>query len=288
MKEFILYTGCTAPVRLPGYERAVQVVLEKLGVRLTTMKDANCCGAQYVESINHVAFAAMSGRILAIAESMDLDILAICGACSGSLKHIKHDLDHNEELRAEVNEILEEEGLKYTGTVEVKHLLQIFREDIGYDAIRSAVVNPYKDVRLAAHYGCHVTRPEEIVQVDDAENPTIIDRIIEATGGTAVDYTGKTRCCGGPLLAMDEEVGNAIGRDKIENIRNENVDGIVTACVFCDIQLTQVQFGDEAGNKPKIPVITLPQFLGPALGIDSDSLGIHLNKISPTPILESH
>ena len=87
---------------------------------------------------------------------------------------------------------------------------------------------------------------------------------------------------------MDEEVGNAIGRDKIENIRNENVDGIVTACVFCDIQLTQVQFGDEAGNKPKIPVITLPQFLGPALGIDSDSLGIHLNKISPTPILESH
>jgi heterodisulfide reductase subunit B len=219
---------------------------------------------------------------------MDLDILAICGACSGSLKHVKHDLDHNDELRAEVNKILEEEGLKYTGTVQVKHLLQIFREDIGYDAIKTAVVNPYKDIRLAAHYGCHVTRPEEIVQVDDAENPTIIDRIIEAAGGTAVDYNGKTRCCGGPLLAMDEEVGNAIGRDKIENIRNENADGIVTACVFCDIQLTQVQFGPEAGDKPKIPVITLPQFLGPALGIDFDSLGIHLNKISPMPILEAH
>ena len=288
MKEYVLYTGCTAPVRLPAYERAVEVVLEKLGVRLTTMKDANCCGAQYVESVNHVAFAAMSGRILAIAESMDLDILAICGACSGSLKHVKHDLDHNDELRAEVNEILAEEGLKYTGTVQVKHLLQIFREDIGYDAIKTAVVNPYKNIRLAAHYGCHVTRPEEIVQVDDAENPTIIDRIIEAVGGTAVDYTGKTRCCGGPLLAMDEEVGNAIGRDKIENIRNENADGIVTACVFCDIQLTQVQFGPEAGDKPKIPVITLPQFLGPALGIDFDSLGIQLNKISPMPILEAH
>ncbi|MFW9833910.1 MAG: CoB--CoM heterodisulfide reductase iron-sulfur subunit B family protein [Candidatus Thorarchaeota archaeon] len=288
MKEFVLYTGCTTPVRLPAYERAVEVVLEKFGVRLTTMKDANCCGAQYVESVNHVAFAAMSGRILAIAESMDMDILAICGACSGSLKHVKHELDHNEELRDEVNTILEEEGLKYTGKIDVKHLLQIFREDIGYDAIKTAVVNPYKDIRLAAHYGCHVTRPEEIVQVDDAENPTIIDRIIEVAGGTAVDYTGKTRCCGGPLLAMDEEVGNAIGRDKIENIRRENVDGIVTACVFCDIQLTQVQFGPEAGDKPKIPVITLPQFLGPALGIDFESLGIYLNKISPAPVLEAH
>jgi heterodisulfide reductase subunit B len=288
VKEFVLYTGCTTPVRLPAYERAVEVVLEKLGVRITTMKDANCCGAQYIESVNHVAFAAMSGRILAIAESMDLDILAICGACSGSLKHVKYDLDRNEELRNEVNAILEEEGLKYTGTVEVKHLLQVFREDIGYDAIQSAIVNPYKDIRLAAHYGCHVTRPEEIVQVDDAENPTIIDRIIEAAGGTAVDYTGKTRCCGGPLLAMDEEVGNAIGRDKIENIRAENVDGIVTACVFCDIQLTQVQYGEEAGDKPKIPVITLPQFLGPALGIDFNSLGIHLIKIDPQAILEAH
>lgn len=288
MKEFILYTGCTTPVRLPAYERAVEVVLDKLGVRTTTMKDANCCGAQYVESVNHAAFSAMCGRILAIAESMDMDILAICGACSGSLKHVKHELDRNEDLRNEVNDILEEEGLKYSGTVQVKHMLQVFREDIGYDAIKSAVVNPYNDVRLAAHYGCHVTRPEEIVQVDDAENPTIIDRIIEALGGISVDYTGKTRCCGGPLLAMDEEVGNAIGRDKIENIRAENAEGIVTACVFCDIQLTQVQFGEESGDTPKIPCITLPQLIGPAIGINFDSLGIHLNKISPQAILESH
>ncbi|MHA1964245.1 MAG: CoB--CoM heterodisulfide reductase iron-sulfur subunit B family protein [Candidatus Thorarchaeota archaeon] len=288
MKEFVLYTGCTTPVRLPGYERSVQLVLEKLGVRLTTLKDVNCCGAQYVESVNHVAFAAMSGRILALAEKMEMDILAICGACSGSLKHVKHDLDNNEELLAEVNDILEEEGLTYTGKVQVKHLLQIFREDIGYDAIKSAVVNPYKDIRLAAHYGCHVTRPEEIVQVDDAENPTIIDKIIQAAGGTSVDYNGKTRCCGGPLLAMDEEVGNAIGRDKIENIRAENADGIITACVFCDIQLTQIQFGSGSSDKAKIPVITLPQFLGPALGINEDSLGIQLIKISPQSILKAH
>jgi heterodisulfide reductase subunit B len=283
MKEFVLYTGCTTPVRLPGYERSVQLVLEKLGIRLTTLKDVNCCGAQYVESVNHIAFAAMSGRVLALAEKMDMDILAICGACSGSLKHVKHDLDNNEELRAEVNDILEEEGLTYTGKVQVKHLLQIFREDIGYDAIKSAVVNPYKDIRLAAHYGCHVTRPEEIVQVDDAENPTIIDKIVQAAGGTPVDYNGKTRCCGGPLLAMDEEVGNAIGRDKIENVRAENADGIITACVFCDIQLTQIQFGSGSSDKAKIPVITLPQF-----GINEDSLGIQLIKISPQSILKAH
>lgn len=288
MKEFAYYTGCTTPVRLPGYEAAVTAVMRRFGIVLNPMKDVNCCGAQYVESVNHVAFAAMSGRILAIAEKMGMDILAICGACSGSLKMVKHELDHDKELRNEVNAILGDEGLKYNGTVNVKHLLQVFREDIGYNAVQAAIVKPYKGVRLAAHYGCHVTRPPEIVQVDDPENPTIIDKLIEIVGGTAVDYTGKTRCCGGPMLAMDEEVANSIGMDKINNIRSENVDGIVTACVFCDIQLTQIQFGDDTEGLEKIPVITLPQLLGPALGIDPDTLGISLTKISPQKILETY
>jgi heterodisulfide reductase subunit B len=231
----------------------------------------------------------MSGRILAIAEQMGMDVLAICGACSGSLKLVKHELDHDKELLDAVNEILAEEGLQYTGKTNVKHLLQVFREDIGYNAVQAAIIKPYEGVRLAAHYGCHVTRPPEIVQVDDPENPTIIDRLIEIAGGTAVDYTGKTRCCGGPMLAMDDEVANLIGMDKINNVRSENVEGIVTACVFCDIQLTQVQFGDHADDSiPKVPVITLPQFLGPALGIDFDTLGISLTKISPQKILETH
>jgi heterodisulfide reductase subunit B len=289
MKEFAYYLGCTTPVRLPGYEAAVAAVMKRFGIILNPMNDVNCCGAQYVESVSNIAFAAMSGRILAIAEQMGMDVLAICGACSGSLKLVKHELDHDKELLDAVNEILAEEGLQYTGKTNVKHLLQVFREDIGYNAVQAAIIKPYEGVRLAAHYGCHVTRPPEIVQVDDPENPTIIDRLIEIAGGTAVDYTGKTRCCGGPMLAMDDEVANLIGMDKINNVRSENVEGIVTACVFCDIQLTQVQFGDHADDSiPKVPVITLPQFLGPALGIDFDTLGISLTKISPQKILETH
>jgi len=285
VKEFALYTGCTTPVRLPAYEASVVKVLGKLGVKLIPMKDTNCCGAQYIESVSYNAFAAMSGRILAIAESTGRDILAICGACSGSLKIVKHELDNNEKLRAEVNSLLEDEGLKYTGTVEVKHLLQVFREDIGYDAIKAAIVKPYNGVRLAAHYGCHVLRPPDIVQVDDPENPTIIDRIVEIAGGVAVDYTGKTRCCGGPMLGIDAEVAGKIGTNKIDNIRAANVDGIVTACAFCDIQLTQVQFGDGTEGKEKIPVLPISQYLGAAMGIDPDILGVSLNKISLEHIL---
>ncbi|MEM2142456.1 MAG: CoB--CoM heterodisulfide reductase iron-sulfur subunit B family protein [Candidatus Thorarchaeota archaeon] len=288
MKEFMLYTGCTVPVRHPAYEASVKIVLEKLGIRVVDMDNVNCCGAQYLESINRQAFAAMSGRIIAMAEQAGLDILAICGACSGSLKMVKEMLDRDRILRAEVNDILAEEGLEYTGTSEVKHLLQVFHEDIGYDALREAIVRPYpKRLRLAAHYGCHVTRPYEIVHVDDPENPTIIDRIIELAGATPVNYVGKTKCCGGPMLAMDPSLAAKIGMEKIQNVRNERADGIVTACVFCDIQLTQVQFEEGFDPKDRVPVLTLPQFLGPALGVDKNALGAYLNKISPDRVFES-
>ncbi len=284
--DLLLYRGCTTPVRLPAYEAATIAVLKKLGVNLIEMKDTNCCGAQYVESMDKMAYASMSGRILALAEREEKDILALCGACSGSLKTIKHLLDHDIRARDEVNSLLAEEGLKYTGKIRVRHLLQVLAEDIGFDKIERAVVKPYEGVKLAAHYGCHVTRPYEIVQVDDPENPTILDRLVEAAGAASVDYPGKTRCCGGPMLAMDEAVAATIGLDKIDNITKAGADGIVTACVFCDIQLTQVQFGERAGSRKKIPVLPIPQFLGPALGIGEDVLGVELNKIDPHSVID--
>ncbi|MHA1961410.1 MAG: CoB--CoM heterodisulfide reductase iron-sulfur subunit B family protein [Candidatus Thorarchaeota archaeon] len=285
--EYFLYTGCTAPVRLPAYEASTIAVLTKLGVNLTHLRDANCCGAQYIESMSREAFTALSGRILALAERYEKDICTICGACSGSLKHAQHAMDHDEELKKEVNANLAEEDLEYVGKVEVKHLLQILNEDIGIDAIRKAVVKPYEELPLAAHYGCHLTRPYEIAQVDNPEDPTIIDKIVEALGATSTDYAGKTRCCGGPLLAMDEAASSMIGLEKISNIRAAGGAGLVTVCGFCDIQLTQVQFGGDLHPGDRIPVITLPQLMGVAMGIDEDKLGIYLNKIEPERILSA-
>ncbi len=227
----------------------------------------------------------MSARILALAEEEGKDLLAICGACAGSLKMNKYYLDHNEHARRAVNDILAEEGLRYTGKTRVRHLLQVLNEDIGYAAIEKAVVRPYNGIRLAAHYGCHVTRPYDIAQVDDPENPTIIDRLIEAAGGVAVDYVGKTRCCGGPILAMDPATAELIGSEKIRNVIGAGAQGIVTACVFCDIQLTQVQFGETNASERKIPVITVSQFLGHALGISDERLGLSMNKISPYSLI---
>jgi len=286
MKDYVLFRGCIAPVRLPAYEAATILVLEKLGINVAPLNNANCCGAQYIESLNENAFLALGGRILALAEHEGKDILAICGACAGSLKHTKKLLDRRKRVRTEVNSLLTNEGLEYTKKVEVKHLLDIFEHDIGLHTLRSAITNPYAGIRLAAHYGCHVTRSFEDLNATDGETPTIIDSIIRVAGGHPVDYSGKTRCCGAPLLAMDEKLAGKVGMEKVRNVREAGAEGIVTACAYCDIQLAQVQFGGRL-EKSRIPVMTLPQFLGPALGILDDDLGMHMNRTSPSRILGS-
>jgi heterodisulfide reductase subunit B len=287
MKEYLLYLGCTIPVRHPTYEISTKLVLEKLGVKLHSFKDVTCCGAQYIESLSSMAHMVMNGRILARAEQENKDILALCGACNSSLKHNKYYLDESDVACERVNQILSEEGLEYTGSVEVKHLLEVIRDDIGYEKIRKSVEKMYDGVRLAAHYGCHVTRPYEILHVDDPEHPTVIDRTIEAVGGIAVDYPRKTRCCGAPIIAMDDNLAYKIGIDKINNVKAAGAQGIITACVFCDIQLSQVQIGGELDANSRIPVMTISQLLGPALGIDEEELGIHLSKINPDSIFST-
>jgi len=168
----------------------------------------------------------------------------------------------------------------------VKHLLEVFEHDVGLERLRSAISNPYAGVKLAAHYGCHLTRPFDDLNANESVTPTIIDDIIGVAGGRPVDYPRKTRCCGAPLLAMDEKLAGKVGMQKIKNVKEAGADGIVTACAYCDIQLSQVQFGGR-WEKSRIPVLTLPQFLGPAMGILDDDLGMHMNRTSPSRILES-
>jgi heterodisulfide reductase subunit B len=286
LKKILLFRGCTVPVLLSPYEAATNLVLEKFGIKVVPMNNANCCGSQYIEALDSKAFLALNGRLLALAESKGMDIIALCGACTRSLKSAKHLLDSDKKAKNEVNSLLSDEGLEYTGSVHVKHLLDVFQEDIGLLALKKAIINPYSGIRLAVHYGCQVIRPHGALNLEHSENPTIIENIIKLAGGIPVDYDGKNRCCGGPLSTIDKKLAGKIGREKIANIRAAGAKGIITVCAYCVVQLTHSQFNSRTA-KTKIPVMTLPQFLGPALGILDDDLGIQMNRIDPSLLLES-
>ena len=104
-----------------------------------------------------------------------------------------------------VNTELAEEGLEYKGTAEPKHLLWILIEDYGLEKLEPLITRPLAGIRLAPFYGCYILRPTDALDFEDnPERQTSLETIIETLGATAIDFEGKTRCCGFPILTINE------------------------------------------------------------------------------------
>ena len=114
MMKFALFLGCTIPARLNQYESSSRAVLKKLGVGLVDIREFNCCGYP-LRNIDFKVFLLSSARNLALAEKKNLDVMALCQCCYGSLKKADFLMKENASLKKEVNTTLEERGSEIRG-----------------------------------------------------------------------------------------------------------------------------------------------------------------------------
>ncbi|RLI91212.1 MAG: CoB--CoM heterodisulfide reductase subunit B [Candidatus Altiarchaeales archaeon] len=280
--KFAYYAGCTSAIRIPSYDLSTRNVLNALDIELEDITSLGCCG-MYEEQINEMAHLTLAARIMAIAEDLGLDILVICNGCFLSLKKAKLRLA-DDGLKAKVNEILADFDLEYKGESEVKHYVQFLYEDYGLEKIKEKIAKPLS-LRVAAHYGCHLLKPSEVTGFDDFEEPQSLDKLIEVTGATSIDYMEKKLCCGGYLLGFDSEKTYEMAAIKLRSVKNARADLLVTICPFCNLVYDHNQRLIEAkfNEKFSIPVLHYPQLLGIALGLDFKALGIDQNRVRVNP-----
>ena len=82
--QYLLYLGCTVPVRALQYEISARKVAERLGIQFVDIAEFSCCGYP-IKSVNHDAYLLMAARNLALAEKRGLPICTLCSSCGGSL-----------------------------------------------------------------------------------------------------------------------------------------------------------------------------------------------------------
>jgi heterodisulfide reductase subunit B len=287
--RYALYLGCTAPVRAMNYELATRNTARRLGIELVDINDFGCCGFP-LKSVHHETALLLSARNLALAEEQGLDICALCSACTGTLAEANYALQNDEELRERVNEELEAStGRTYNGTIRVRHFARILYEEVGLERIREAVTVDLSGLRLAAHYGCHYLKPTEAHDgFDDPENPHSLDRLIEALGASSIYYEGRDQCCGGGILAADEQTALALPHLKLERVMAAGADALVVICPFCDImyELQQRHIERLYETRYNLPVVFYPQLLGLAMGLSADEIGLRLNRVKSRKLME--
>jgi len=280
MMKFAFFIGCTIPARLNQYETSSRAVLAKLGVSLVDIEQFNCCGYP-LRNTDFKTFLLLSARNLALAEKQGLNLLTLCKCCYGSLKKADHLLREENSLNREINGILEKEGLRYEGRVEVRHLLSVLYHDVGMDPIRDKLKGTFKGLRIATHYGCHVLRPSKVVQFDDPVAPTVFDRLVEVTGAESIDWPTKLDCCGAPAWGVADELSMDLTGRKLDDGIRSGADYFCTACPYCQIQFDTVQqtILTRREKDHALPSILYPQLLGLSLDIDSKILGLEMNQI---------
>jgi len=280
--KLALYLGCTVQTEQYAYELSVRETFPRLGVELVDLKEAGCCGFPSFRNTNPLAWVYLSARNLALAEGMNLDILALCNGCHVSLSEVKHILDEDDSLKSYINSFLNKEGLKYNGKVKVFHTLQVLHDLVGVDRIKEAVETPLSGLKLAAHYGCHIIRPSKIPRPDDPENPRKLERLIEALGAEAAEYPERLDCCGSGLASVRGKPVLSIAGEKLKSLKVHGFDGMVDVCPFCHKiydgrqRAISLALGEDFG----IPVMYYTQLLGLAMGIEPNRLGLNLN-LSP-------
>jgi heterodisulfide reductase subunit B len=265
---------------LKQYETSSKAILERLGVGLVDIEEFNCCGYP-LRNIEFKAFLLASARNLSLAEKKKLDVMTLCQCCYGALKKANFLLRENASLRKEVNAVLEREGLLYEGGVEVKHLLYVLHQEVGVEAIKKKIVKTFKGLRIAAHYGCHVLRPSQVVRFDDPVRPSIFDQLVEATGAESIAWPRKLECCGAPLWGIHDDLSTEFTLKKLKNARESGADYLCSACTYCQLQFDTVQqmILSQRGLTHPLPSILYPQLLGLSMGINSEALGLKMNKI---------
>lgn len=283
--KFALFLGCNIPARVQQYELSAKAVLSHLDVQTVDIREFNCCGYP-ARNVDFKTFLLLSARNLALSENQGLDIMALCKCCFGSLKKADYVLKENSVLRNEINAILAKEGLFYTERVEIKHFLTVLHHDVGLPKLKEGLTKSFKDLKIAAHYGCHALRPSEVTRFDDPVAPVVFDHLVEVTGAKSIEWTLKLDCCGAPLLGTNDDLAMSLTEKKLADGKKSGADFICTACPWCQLQFDWIQKAMTEGGKSNhlLPSILFPQLLGLSMGMHPENLGLEMNQIDLSKI----
>ncbi len=287
--KYAFFPGCVSKGACPELYQAVMQVYPKLGIHLEEMTTASCTGAGVLQEKDEKLGDVLNARTFALAEKQGLPIMTICSTCQGVMSQANHRLTTQPEHLQEVNEILEAEGLTYRGTTVIKHFLWILLEDVGEAVLRANMTKPLTGLRAAPFYGCYIQRPTEALGFEEhPDRGKSLERIIEILGAEVVDFPGKTRCCGFPILTINKINSLSMVATHTQDAKSHGADIMVTPCPLCHLNLDgmQAQAASQHNTSINLPILHLPQLLGLAMGMESKNLGLNRNLISATEALQ--
>lgn len=256
------FPGCTLKNKAKDLDVYAHRAAEALGITLEEIENWQCCGGVFTTAKSEIATKLSSVRALMEAKEKEQPLVTVCSACHNVIKQTNHAMQTDKEFADKVNRYMENETA-YAGETQVMHYLEMLRDTIGFDVVKEKVVNALSGKKIAAYYGCLLLRPSSVMQMDDPENPSIMEDLIAALGATPVVYAKRNECCGGYVAVESPELAKKNSNAVIQNAKAAGAEMIITACPLCRYNLIK--------NGADIPVVYFTELLAEALGVKEDT-----------------
>ncbi len=284
--SYSYYPGCSLHASASEYDLSTREVFAALGIGLEEVPDWICCGATPAHNVDELLSLSLSAKNLELAEQVPGDMAVACASCFSRLKFAQHILGNDEKKLK-----LVEKAIDAPVPLErnVKHLLTILAADYGLEALAGAVKKPLADLTVACYYGCLLTRPNDVPNLDCVEAPTIMEDVMENVGANTVPWTHRLECCGANFTLSRPPVVQQLSNAVLDSAKAAGADCIVVACPLChgnlDIRQKEIEgiFAADYG----LPIFYLTQLVGLALGIPAERLGLDALIVSPRSLLTS-
>jgi len=264
------FPGCSGLGTSMEYESSTRAVCKTLGITLKDIPDWNCCGSTPAHTVDHVLSSALSARVFAQAETAGItDVITPCPSCLKNLRNCLNNLE--DPLFSARVEALTERPLSQPHSV--KSVLQVIVEDIGLDALGPHIRRSLKGLKVVPYYGCLMVRPGDVMQFDNPENPTSLDRLLEALGAEVLPFPLKTDCCGASYAIPARDVVPRLTGRILDMAVQLGADAVVVACPLCqmNLDLRQGQVNAKNNTQYTIAVPYFTQLMAYAFGLpDAD------------------
>jgi heterodisulfide reductase subunit B len=283
--NYSYYPGCSLHASAKEYDESTRGLFKALKIGLTEVPDWLCCGATPAHNVDELLSLSLCAKNLALAEGVDGDLAVACAACFSRLKVTQHKLGEDDEKRHQVEYAI-------AGPVpmqkKVKHLLEILAEDFGLEELAKAVAKPLSELRVACYYGCLLTRPPGVPELDCVEAPTIMERVIAAAGAKTVDWSHRMECCGANFTLSRPGVVLKLSADILASAKAAGADCLMVACPLChgNLDIRQKEIEEASGERFNMPVFYMTQLLALATGVAVTKLGFDSMMVSPLPLLK--
>ena len=252
------YPGCTLRTKAKQLDLYARKSAEALGITMEEIENWQCCGGVFSTAKDEIATKLSSVRALSEAAKKEQILVTVCSACHNVIKQTNHAMQNDEDFAMHVNRYMAPES--YDGSTRVLHYLEMLRDVVGFDTLKEKVVNPLSGKKIAAYYGCLLLRPGQTMQMDDVENPTILEDFIRALGAEPVIYAQRNECCGGYVAMEDPASAQKKSKKVLDSAASHGAELIVTACPLCRYNL-------EKNGESEMPVVYFTELLAEALGV---------------------